>query len=254
MIHREDRDSVAVLRIEHGKANAIDTELLTELADKLNELEQSSARAVVLTGTGSIFSAGIDLFRVLNGGREYIEALLSTLTGSLLELFTFPRPVVAAINGHTIAGGCIVTCACDYRIMAEGGGKIGVPELVVGVAFPSLALEILRFVAPNQHVQEMVYTGRTYSVEDAFRRGLIDEIASPEALLDRACEVAAGFGAISPQAFEITKRQLRRPALDRFERYRYAVDDEAMRVWTSSETEAIIRGYLQRTVGKSKST
>jgi enoyl-CoA hydratase len=254
MIHREDRNSIALLRIEHGKANAIDTELLADLIKEMDALEESSASAIVLTGTGSIFSAGVDLFRVLAGGREYIETALSTLTSALVRLFTFPRPVVAAINGHAIAGGCVLACACDYRIVAQGSGKIGVTELIVGVPYPAIALEILRFVVPREHIQEIVYTGQTYSVDEALGRGLVDEIAAPEALLDRACEVAGKFSHIPPQAFGIAKRQLRQPTLDRIKQYASDVDRDVIDVWVSPETHTTIREYLQRTIGKGKST
>ena len=144
------------MRLAHGKVSAIDLELLECVVDRLDQIEESSARAIVLAGTGSSFSAGVDLFRVLDGGPDYLNRFLPALSRALVRLFTFPRPVVAAINGHAIAGGCILASACDYRLMALGKGKIGVPELVVGVPFPMIALEILRDLVPDRRFQEVV--------------------------------------------------------------------------------------------------
>ena len=103
MIHREIRNQVAVIRLDHGKVNAIDIELFAALSDELVSLASHPVRAVVLTGTGKAFSAGVDLFRVLEGGKEYLEKFLPAFSIGLETLFLFPKPVVAAVNGHAIA-------------------------------------------------------------------------------------------------------------------------------------------------------
>ncbi len=248
MIENEMRGDVAVLRMAHGKANALDLELLQALAARLDEIE-GLARAVVLTGSGSIFSAGVDLFRLLDGGDSYLERFLPTLTGALMRLFTFPRPVVAAINGHAVAGGCILALACDHRLLADGPGRVGVPEQLVGVPFPALPLEIVRSALPAHCAQEAIATGRTYPAAEAFQRGFADELVPPDRLLDRACEVAAQLGAIPAATFSLTKRQLRRPALRRVQDLA-DLQHEVAEIWTSEETQKTIRDYLARTVRK----
>src|SRR5256885_379670 len=158
MIEREVDDGILTLRLAHGRASAMDVELLEAL---LRELDSAAdARAVVLTGTGAIFSAGVDLFRMTEGGPEYVRRFFPLLGEFLLRLFALPVPVVVAANGHAIAGGCLMVMAADYRLMAEGGGKIGVPELLVGVPFPAVALELVRYAVPADRIQSLVYTGR----------------------------------------------------------------------------------------------
>src|SRR3990172_6187756 len=154
MIVREDRGSVAVLRMEHGKVNAIDVELFTELKEQLEAVERSEAVAAVLAGTGKAFSAGVDLFRLLQESENYVSGFLPVLVAGLEKLFLFPKPLVAAVNGHAIAGGCLMAFACDYRVAAGGAGTMGVPELLVGVPFPPLALEIMRFVVSHESLQK----------------------------------------------------------------------------------------------------
>ena len=133
-------------------------------------------RALVLTGTGSIFSAGVDLFRVTRGGADSVRHFLPLLSRFLRTHVAFPRPVVAAVNGHAIAGGCVIALAADARLMAEGDGRIGLPELLVGVPFPTAALEVVRFAVPREKLQSLIYTGRTLSAREALGAGLVDEV------------------------------------------------------------------------------
>src|SRR5215467_13967418 len=175
MIERTLHEGVLTLRLAHGKASAIDVELLDALLRELNGIADD-VRALILTGTGSIFSAGVDLFRLTQEGKDYVLRFLPLLSRFVRRLFTFPRPVVAAVNGHAIAGGCVIVLACDVRLMAQGAGKIGVPELLVGVPFPAAALEIVRFAVPQDKVQSLLYTGRTLSAGDALAAGLVDEV------------------------------------------------------------------------------
>jgi enoyl-CoA hydratase len=250
MIHWDNRSFVTILRIENGPVNAIDLEMFTELIETLQELKQSSStHAVVLTGTGKAFSAGVDLFRVLDGGRDYIEKFLPILATGLEELFLFPKPVVVAMNGHAIAGGCIMACACDYRIAADGAGKIGVPELLVGVPFPAIALEIVRFAASSGRAQEIVYTGRYYNLPEAKERGLIDEIVQPEECVNRACEISEKLGSIPASTFRTTKHQLRSIAIQQV-RQRNEDSKELVAAWSDPAIHEVIRKYLDKTIRK----
>ena len=236
MIERSESDGIVTLRLAHGKVSALDVELCEELRGQFDQARD--ARAVILTGTGSIFSAGVDLFRLTSEGAPYVERFWPALNGMLADLFVFPRPVVAAANGHAIAGGCFLVACSDYRLMS--GGKIGVPELLVGVPFPTVIMEILKFVA-GRDAQYLAYSGATLPPEEAVGRGLIDEVVGADQLLVRAREVAERLAAIPADAFRITKLQLRR-GQDH--------DTESLRIWSQPATHAHIREYLARTVGR----
>jgi enoyl-CoA hydratase len=249
MIERSQHEGILTLRLAHGKASAIDVELLDAL---LHELEwvATDVRALVLTGTGSIFSAGVDLFRLTQEGADYVRRFLPLLSRFVHTLFTFPRPVVAAVNGHAIAGGCVMVLACDFRLMAEGAGRIGVPELLVGVPFPAAALEVVRFAVPREKVQSLIYTGRTLPPSEALTTGLVDEVVAPDDLLTRARQIAGQLAQIPPQAYRLTKQALRAEALERIERASELQDQAALEVWTAPETLEHVREYLRRTLGK----
>lgn len=248
MLTRTVADGVDVLRIEHGKANALDLELLDALSTAFDEAAGSRG-GLVLTGSGSIFCAGVDLFRVVGGGRPYIERFLPALSRVFLQLFTLPRPVVAAINGHAIAGGCILACACDCRVMGQGKGRIGLPELAVGVPFPASAVELLRSVTGSARLQELLYFGRTYEPPDALTHGLVDEVVAADAVLARATIVARDLAARPGDSFRITKNYVRGPAAARIR----AAEEDAGRLldaWASPETIASVRAYLEKTLKK----
>jgi enoyl-CoA hydratase len=249
MIARTEQDGVLTLRLAHGKASALDVELLDALARELDGVAED-VTAVILTGSGSIFSAGVDLFRLTREGAGYVRDFLPLLSRFLRQLFTFPRPVVAAVNGHAIAGGCLIVLAADARLMAEGAGRIGVPELLVGVPFPAAALEVVRFAVPHERVQSLVYTGRTLSAREALGAGLIDEVVAPGDLLTRAQELARQLATIPPAVFSLTKQSLRAEALERIDRAGERSDQAALAVWSDPRTHAHIREYLRRTLGK----
>ena len=238
-------------RLAHGKASVMDLELVEALALAFAEANESDAGAVVLTGTGSsIFSAGVDLFRLVDGGSEYAERFVPALSRLVLDLFSFPKPLVVAVNGHAIAGGCVMTLCGDYRLMAAGNGRIGMPELLVGVPFPASILEVVRFCVPAEHLQSVVYTGRTVQPDEAVRLGFVDEVVAPDELVARAEELAHQFAAVAPRNFAQTKRQLRDKTISRAKHYGHEFDGDTLANWSDPETHARIRDYLARTVRK----
>ena len=131
-------DGVSVVRLDRPPVNALDLDLVEDAVATLGSLEGP----VVVTGAGKCFSAGVDLRAVVDGGREYTDRFLDAMPAAFLAVFDYPGPVVAAINGHAIAGGCVVAMAADVRLMSGG---IGLTEVAVGVPFPVAALEICRY-------------------------------------------------------------------------------------------------------------
>jgi enoyl-CoA hydratase len=241
---------IAVLRVSHGKVNALDIELCRHITRRLEELGTSSAQAVVLTGQGGIFSAGVDLIRVLDGGAGYLRDFLPVLRKLFDVVFFYPKPVVAAVNGHAIAGGCVLACAADQRVMARGSGRIGVTELLVGLPFPAIALEIMRFTAVPAYFREVIFGGGRYPAEAAAIRGLVDKVVDPEALLASAVEVAQSLASLSPAAFALTKSQTRQPVLDELQRYARGFDTAVDEIWLAPESASRIRDYVSRTFKK----
>ena len=250
MIHRDEHDGIAVLRLEHGKANVLDLELCNALVEAFDDAGE--ARAVVLTGAGRIFSAGVDLFRVVEEGRSYVEAFLPAMCRAFERVFVHPAPVVAAANGHAIAGGCLLVAAADQRLMAQGPARIGIPELQVGVPFPPIALEIMRFSIPPQHFRTVVYRADTHEPPAALALGLLDEAVESDALLECALARAERLASVRAETFAITKREIRRPVMERVRALDRDTAPEVRDRWLDPRTLGVIRDYLDRTIPKDR--
>lgn len=249
MIVREEHDGVTVLRLEHGKVSALDLELLRDLSDHLEASRGPSTGAVVLTGSGSTFSAGVDLKRFLDEGVDYIETFYDTLIDTFLSAFLFEKPLVAAVNGHAIAGGCILAQCGDARLLVEDGAKIGVPELLVGVPFPMLALEIVRSSLHPGFVNRTILGGALYTPDEALYAGLTDRVCPGDSLLDQGIREARRLATISPAVFSLTKRTLRSGVVEAARRAE-PTEDEVRDLWLHPETRVRIEDYLSRTVGR----
>ena len=250
MIEVKETKGMAVLQMKHGKANALDVEFCIELKATLQQVE-STSKAVVLTGQQKIFSAGVDLVRLLQDGDQYRTALLTALGDVLHALFFYPKPLIAAINGHAIAGGCIIACAADYRIMIGENGRIGVPELAVGLPFPPIALEIIRFATSPQHFRRLVFRGLTYPPDKALAWGLVDELVASEAISDRAMVCAAELASIPPRSFELTKLQACRPVFEKLQqKWTQRMAAQVNEVWNSVAVVAAVQNYVDKTLCK----
>jgi enoyl-CoA hydratase len=237
-------ESVATVELARGKVNALDVELLDELAATLDRLEHDDdVRAVVLTGAGRVFSAGVDLRRVIEGDDRYADRLVAGLRVVFEALFGFGKPTVAAVNGAAVAGGCILACACDRRVMAEGA-RIGASELVVGVPFPASAIEILRYSCGSR-CEDIVYTGRLLDAHEAVALGMVHEVHA-DAVLARAMAVAVELGGLAPPAYRLAKQQLRRSTLERMRVDAAVLDGDVTREWAAPHTTRRLRAQLDR--------
>lgn len=246
----ERKGDIEILRMQYGSANAMDVDFCIGLTNTVLELAASSSRAIVLTGQGKIFGAGVDLPRLQEGGVDYIRRFLPALDEVLETLFFFPKPVVAAVNGHAIAGGCLLACCADRRLMAAGKGRIGVPELRVGVPFPTVVMEIMRARTAPSYFPEITLGGATYPAADALPRGLIDAIVPEPELLDESVKAAESLASIRPEIFSFSKRQTRQPVRAAIESGTRLHEAGIHEIWESAETQEAIRAFVALTLKK----
>ena len=234
--------TVQVLTLSSGPVNAQDVELLEELASAVRDLGRSGAGALVVTGAGRAFSAGVDLNRVVQGGTGYTDRLVPALSAAFEAMFGYPGPTVAAINGAAIAGGCVLACACDRRLISPEA-PIGAAEVRVGVPFPVAALEVMRY-ACGTHADEVLLGGRNYRGAEAVARGLAHRVVGDE-LMEAAVAEASDLGSIPADAYRQTKLQLHAPTMARIREAR-GVDDEVRRMWGTDETLRRIAVYVEQ--------
>jgi enoyl-CoA hydratase len=241
---------VAVLRMAHGPVNAMDLELCQALAERFRGFAADPTRVVVVTGSDRAFSAGVDLKRCAAGGDAYVEKFLPALADAFRAAFELPKPLVAAVNGHAIAGGCVLAACADVVLMAEGAARIGVPEIRVGVPFPRIALEVLGVALGERGARELVMGAQTCSPERAAQLGLVHEVVPAEELGSRAVAAAAAMARdIPPDTFATTKGQLRRAALERTDRYSDE-DEPVARLWKRHIADGWVARYLASVTGR----
>lgn len=240
MIETTDESGIAVLHLARGPVNALDLELLTALPVAL--ADAGDARAVVLTGAGRCLSAGVDLKSIVEGGPAYVAEFLPALSTAALALFDHPRPTVAAVNGHALAGGCVLAAACDQRLMSAG--TIGLTELLAGVPFPTVPLEIMRY-ATGPATGSLVLTGRRMDAEAARAIGLVDEVVAPDELMATALARAEGLAGAPAEVYALSKAQLHRPARQRIDANRPVDDPRVLELWSSPATHERLRTYLE---------
>lgn len=250
VVRAEHRDGCAILRLEAGTVNALDLALCEELTAVLGEVAcAEGVRAVVLTGSGRAFCAGVDLPAIVAGGSGYARRLVAALADSFEAVLRCPLPVVAAVNGHAIAGGCVLACAADFRIVVDDATvRIGLTELAVGVPFPTSAVEIMRWRLGDPLLARRVLLADTVPATQAVAERLADEAVPAAGLLDRALAVARSLAAVPAGTFALSKAQLqadvRGRIVDRGELWETRVVD----LWASDAVLAGIEQFVARTL------
>lgn len=206
----EKREGLGWIHFDDGKANAMQEELLTQLDVALDTIERDpDLGAAVIAGRDGFFSAGMDLKLLPTLPDAELRQTLSHLARTTTRLFTFPKPVVAAITGHAIGGGAVLAFCADARVAAAGTYRIGLSEVTLGIALPSFIIGYAREVLPAAMVTPMCLHGMLLEPEEAQRHGIIHEVAPLEEVRERASAQARKLGQLKLSAYSETKRRLR---------------------------------------------
>ena len=245
----EREGAVAVLRMEAGKANAFREDFLDMLNALLDELADSDARAAVLIGYERFFSAGLALPELLPLDREAMGAFIARFSEAIVRVFALELPVVAAVNGHAIAGGCVLALQADRRLMADGPYRIGLNEVQLGVALPTCVVETLRVAVPRASLFRIAQLGRLVEPAEALALGLVDEVVPADELQQRAVGLAAGMAELPPAAFAQIKRSLRRDAAQRIDTWTEADRETWLDTWFSDDGQARLTAAVERLKG-----
>ncbi len=209
----ERSGEVALLRLEGGKANAMDDTFLDALDGLLGELEAGDARAAVITGSGQSFSAGLNLATLSPLPREAIGTFIAKFHRVMFRVFRLAMPVVAAVNGHAIAGGCVLALQADHRIAADGPFKIGLNEAQIGLGLPPVVIESARLRLPASSWNAVMLEGRLFTPAEALEQQLVDQVVAPDRVEAVALDVAGRLAALPAAAYAQIKSAIRAPAI-----------------------------------------
>lgn len=210
----ELRGAVALIRMDDGKANAINFEMIAALNDAVDQAE-AGAKAIVLAGREGRFSGGFDLKAFASLGPDGVYKLLDAGAELLVRLYGHPLPVVAACTGHAIAMGTFILHACDTRIGAAGDFKIGANETINGMNLPIFALELSRDRLNPVHLTRALAQAFIYNPQGAVEAGYLDMTTPPDAVVDQAVTIADQLGALPGAAYAYNKIAIRKATLDR---------------------------------------
>ena len=246
MIDVQTTDGIALLRFARPPANAIDLGAATALEEALARVAAADVRALVLTGDGGFFSAGLDLKVVPTYGPGEQRAMVMAINRLLARLYGLPMPTIAAVNGHALAGGLVIVLACDYRLGARGAHRLGLTEAKVAVPYPVAAMTVVESELGPTVARRLVLLARHQTSDEALRDGVLDEVTAPDDLVRRARAVAAELAALPREAYARIKHGLRRQALERIAHVVATGTDPLVERWLTPETAPAAARVLDR--------
>ena len=209
-----DADRVAHVRMDDGKANALGDESCAGLRDAIARAADDGAGALAIWGRPGMFSGGIDLGIIKSTDAEARLASLVGIAHTLLAVWTAPIPTIAVVTGHAIAGGAILSMACDYRIVADGPFKLGVNETALGMVFPTWAVTVIDAGIRPECRNEVMLLGRLFDPEGAVRVGIAHEVVAVDELDAAVARIGAEMVALRTRAYAGNKHMLRSAAAE----------------------------------------
>src|SRR5579864_7313931 len=243
-----EQDGVALITLNRpDKRNAISFELVAELMKALDEAGRSAAQVVIITGSGKAFCAGLDLEDLKKlVGRTHEQNVEDSATMARLfrRIYDFPKPMIAAVNGHAIAGGTGIATMCDFTL-AVPEAKFGYTEVKIGFV-PAIVSSILVWQVGHKIARDLLMSGRLFDAAEAHRYGLVNEVVAPDELMDRAKELARQLIEASPSSVQLTKKLINSFISDALDRQiAQAVEDNA-RIRTTNDFREGISSFLEK--------
>lgn len=228
---------IATVTLSRDKVNALNEPFVEQISGCFKELEQDiGVKSIILSGEGKFFSFGFDIPEFLHYSRDSFTEYLIKFTDLYTYLFLFPKPIIAALNGHTIAGGCMLALACDYRIMVSGKAKISLNEIGFGSTVFAGCTEMLRFCVGNKNAEKILYSGAMYSAEEAYDLGLVDRVTTGEDLKIEAVQKSSQLGEKPSPAFASMKSLLRKSIVEEMKQREKESIREFVDIWYSDLT------------------
>ena len=225
------------LVLSRGKVNAINEQVVEEVHSSLVDFESDpDTKAIVMTGRGKFFSFGFDIPEFLSYSRGKFTNFLTHFTNLYTYIFLYPKPIIAVLNGHTIAGGCMLALACDRRIMVLERAKISLNEIGFGASVFAGSTEILRFCVGNKNATDILYSGAMYTAEQAKALGMIDKVAPENELIREATKEASDLSEKPAAAFTSIKLLLRKSIAEGMRLKEKDSINEFVEIWYSNTT------------------
>ncbi|MGF1533370.1 MAG: enoyl-CoA hydratase/isomerase family protein [Bernardetiaceae bacterium] len=246
---------LVILTFSRGRSNPMNAQVVSELRQAFQEAATAEdCRAVVLAGQENFFSVGLDVIELYGYDEAEITSFWQNFLALLEDMLRFPKPLVAAITGHSPAGGCVLAIGCDYRVMAEGKFQIGLNEIPVGIMLPESIFEVYRFWIGSRKAYQYLMEGKLLTPEEAAEVGLVDALVPAEQVIERAIAQAQMYMRFEPSTWRKSKANLRRDLLQRMsssEAHKAAQLAESLAHWWSPAARQVLGGLVKHLSQKS---
>ncbi len=246
-------DGLAVVRMRRSHGNAINDELVGELIDVCGEVERNTEiRGVLLAAGGKLFCPGLDLQELVELDRDAMHAFTVRFNACVFALYNLSRPLVAALHGHAVAGGCVLSLTADWRVLAEGA-MVGLNEVRVGVPFPFGVAMLLKSTVPHARLEEVALFGKNYTGSEAIDSGLVHEVRPVEGFESYCLQRLAELADRDAYALAVTKRYLRRATAESMREGDAEFAHEFVDSWFRPETRQRILQLVEQLRARGKS-
>lgn len=244
------QDRMALIGLNRGRSNAINAELLDELKRILNNIENDDQiLGIILHGNEGFFSAGLDLIELYDYSEGEIRTFWESFLSFIQAFVAFKKPSIAAIGGHSPAGGCILALCCDYRIMSDGEFIIGLNEIPVGIIVPDAIFHLYSFWLGQAKAYRFLLEGKLLTPIEALETGLIDELVPARSLRSRAEKKLYQYIQLEANTWQQSKVNMRRELLSKMSRDASSVLDSILEQWWSPSTRSILKTIIENLKG-----
>jgi len=239
------KDRLAIITLSRGKSNALNREMITELDDMLNNISTDPAiGGVMIAGQENFFSAGLDLIELYSYTEDEARSFWDLFLRFIANITAFRKPIVAAINGHSPAGGCVIALACDTRVMAEGKFIIGLNEVPVGIIVPHSIFELYSFWLGKANASRSLLEGKLFTPEEALAIGLVDEVVKQESIMTAAERRVRKYMAFESNTWQQSKVNIRKDLIAVTSADQRVSLDIMLQQWWSPATRAILKTII----------
>ena len=239
------KDHLAIITLNRGKSNSLNREMVTELTDMLSNIENdSNIGGVMITGREHFFSAGLDLIELYEYNEEEAKSFWHLFLNFTAKITAFKKPMVAAINGHSPAGGCVIALACDARVMAEGKYIIGLNEVPVGIIVPNAIFHLYSFWLGQATAYRSLLEGKLFSPDEALAIGLVDELVKPESIMTAAERTVRKYMTFERNTWSQSKTNIRRDLIKETSADQSADLELMLQQWWAPSTRAILKTII----------
>ncbi len=241
-----NKDNYAILQLDRGKGNAINMQMMEEVIQASDELiENEEIRGAIIVGKPPIFSVGLDVKELLSLDRDGANKFFDLFQEMMFKLVSFPKILIAAVTGHSPAGGCIMAIACDYRVMAEGPFTIGLNEVPVGIMVPPHVFEMYSFWIGKRNAYHNFLEGRLLNPDEAKAQGLVDAVVPMEEVLNWAENKMQQLLRADPQTLYGVKRNLKMPLIKTMsEQTKWDATNPKEHFWLPTSRETLMKVIL----------